>query len=209
MKIYRIILVVLFGFTFLPNQSRLNAAAEPGSFLIEEYANSGMFAEFASVLGALDTYEKGQFAGLWINFTSGPYLDPERGPNWWEYFFEPIHFGDSDAPHYIFPLNETLEQTGIGFHMPRQRAYELIQKYIHVKKPIQEKVKSFKKKNFKGNYVIGVHYRGTDKILEMPLVPYEKTVNAVRGIINSLNTKAIPRFRHSLPHLILFFGRSR
>ena len=48
----------------------------------------GMFSEFFSVLGALDYGERHGAAGLRVDFRSPHYLDPDRGPNWWLYFFE-------------------------------------------------------------------------------------------------------------------------
>ena len=48
---------------------------------------AGMFSEFHSVLGALAYAEMRGAAGVRVDFRSAPYVDPERGPNWWTYFF--------------------------------------------------------------------------------------------------------------------------
>lgn len=154
--------------------------------IIQDNMNSGMFATFSSVLAALDYYDKNTFEGFKVNLTSGIYLDPETGPNWWNYYFEPINLGDENSRKYTFSPYETLKFSGIGFWLPRERAYELIQKYIRIRPDIQLEVDAFVKKHFEDHYVIGVHHRGTDKVSESPLVPYEKTCHRIDQIIETL-----------------------
>ena len=48
---------------------------------------AGMFSEFHSVLGALAYAETHGAAGVRVDFRSDLYVDPDRGPNWWTYFF--------------------------------------------------------------------------------------------------------------------------
>lgn len=146
-----------------------------------------MFAVFGAVLGALDFYEKGTFKGIKIAFKGGVYSDPQLGPNWWTYFFEPICIGDENFRSYTFSLQDHRALAHIGFHMPRQRAYELIQRYIKPLPHIQEKVDAYYDDHFLGHFVIGIHHRGTDKVIEMPRVAFEKTLSALTGVINSLN----------------------
>jgi hypothetical protein len=190
MKLYRqsIVFLLIYVSAFA---SPLNLLAQedrntPGLFLVNDYGGSGMFAVFGGVLGSLEHYENGNFAGIKIDIREGSYLDPELGPNWWEYFFEPIHIGDEGAPHYVCTINDHLYFAHQGFHMPRHRAFELIQRYIHVKPHIQKKVDEFVENNFDGYYVIGIHHRGTDKVLEMPLVSYEKTIATLNSVISQL-----------------------
>lgn len=150
-------------------------------------SDSGMFAIFGSVLGTLNFYERENFAGLKIDLNSGRYLDPQVGPNWWEYFFEPINLGDENAPKHYFSQEEYMRLALLAFPDTRERAFELIQRYIHLKPSIQQEVDSFCNRHFKDHFVIGVHHRGTDKITEWPLVPYEKTFNTLNEVISSLS----------------------
>lgn len=164
-----------------------NANETKGVCLVNRITNNcGMFAVFASVLGSLHLYETGHYAGLKIYFDNGVYLDPKRGPNWWEYYFEPINLGDTTAMPYAFSWQEVVTLTGAGFKLPRRSASLLIQKYIHVKPHIQREVNTFVNKYFKNHFVIGVHHRGTDKAVEAPLVSYEKTCKALKRIIAGL-----------------------
>jgi hypothetical protein len=158
-----------------------------GSFLItNDTLHSGLGAEFSAVLGSLNLYETGNYAGLKIDFNSGLYLDPNlSGSNWWEYFFEPIVLGDENHLNkHQFDLSETCVLSGVGYTMSRARNFELIQKYIHVKPEIQQQVDNYYQDNFDGCYMIGVHHRGTDKAMEVSLVPYENTLKILRKEIS-------------------------
>lgn len=154
-------------------------------------SDSGMFAIFTSVVGALNYYESGDFAGLEIDLNSGRYLDPELGGNWWEYFFEPIKLGGEENTYkYVFTLEDYLGVLTKDAVPHLSRAHELIQKYIHIKPEIQTEVDAFCKEYTNNYYTIGVHHRGTDKYLEWPLVPYENTLQAIFQIIYSLPKEA-------------------
>lgn len=145
-----------------------------------------MFAVFSGVLGALNFYEQGDYQGIKIELEGGVYQDPRLGSNWWTYFFEPIYVGNDEGLDYTFTFEDHRALAHDGFHMPRQRAHELISKYIKVLPHIQNKVDRYVKEQFQDAYVIGVHHRGTDKITEMPLVPYEKTAQALAAVIKNL-----------------------
>jgi hypothetical protein len=49
----------------------------------------------------------------------------------------------------------------------------LIKKYLVVKEDIMSEVESFCCRHFANRRVLGVHYRGTDKVEESPVVPYD------------------------------------
>ncbi len=154
-----------------------------------------MLAEFASVLGSLKSYEQGHFSGIKIDFNSGCYLDPSHGPNWWEYYFEPINVGNSDVSviqHCTF--DQYMHLAHIGFGLARQEAFKLIQTYIRLKPAIEEEVRSFIKNKFKDHYVIGLHFRGTDKILEHPRISYEKAYSSLQTVINNVSRKNGPLY---------------
>jgi Nodulation protein Z (NodZ) len=141
--------------------------------------NSGMFAVFSSVLGALDLYEREGFSGVQVNL-DGWYLDPVKGPNWWEYFFEPIRIGvKKPARYHAVSFEETKMHIYNALHLPRERAHQLIERYIRIRPEILQARDDFVRDYFNGFYVIGVHHRGTDKGTECPLVPYEVTKNKV------------------------------
>lgn len=177
-----------FSLTAMPNDSHTN-------LVLKVPVDAGMFAVFTSVLGALDHFEKGYYAGIKIDLNSGRYLDPNVGPNWWNYFFEPISFEDPSAPYYYFTKEDVFNHLGPNPYSTIFRPYELICKYIHVKPDIQNEVDSFAAVNFQGHYMIGVHHRGTDKVVEFPLVPYEKTYKKIKEVIKKLSYADQKRLR--------------
>jgi len=59
------------------------------------------------------------------------------------------------------------------FAMSREHANKLIRKYVFLKPHIQSRINNFYETNLKGNYAIGIHYRGTDKSLEADIVSYK------------------------------------
>jgi hypothetical protein len=147
--------------------------------------SSGLFSEFNSVIGALDFIEKNG-VGMKVDFgKKGYYYDVFKGPNWWEYYFEPINFGsDIGTIKKKFNAYQKVRfSLTAQFDMPRERAYELIQKYVKIKLCIQQKIDAFVARNFKDHYVIGVHYRGTDKWTEAPKVSYEEVHHVIASTI--------------------------
>ena len=147
----------------------------------------GLFSELSMVLGALEHYErwKQQYAGLRVDFaTGGLYYDPAVGPNWWEYYFEPISVGAmsgaaakpaSSAEHDIF-------ESEAG-RLPPERRAEIIRQYVRPKAQVRDRVESYVGEHFQGTYVIGIHYRGTDHAESTPPVAYERVRAAVRDAI--------------------------
>lgn len=169
----------------------LSAYDPNGPFLvIKNPHNSGMFAVFTSVLGALDMCETERYSGVKVEL-DGWYLDPSVGPNWWEYFFEPIKLGiEKNAKSFYTPsFNETGPIIGRGFRLGKERASDLIQRYIKIKPEIKQCCREFENLHFKKYFVIGVHHRGTDKCCECPPVPYHITKNKVQKIIYQLQSQ--------------------
>ncbi len=136
----------------------------------------GFFSVFNTVLGALEFYENSDDAdGFIVDFEkSGFFYDPNFGENWWEYYFEPIKLGTPNINEIIFKEYKKITFSfSAQLKMSRERSYELINNYIKLKPHIQNKLDAFVKEHFEGETVIGLHYRGTDKILEAPKINYE------------------------------------
>lgn len=147
--------------------------------------NSGFFAMFAGVLGALKLYERGNFTGITVNLGKNLYYDPMRAPNWLENYFEPINYG-SGSRIYKNTDEEAVKCAWIGFSLDRLDASKIIKKYIHLKPSLTSKVNAYVADNFKKRYVIGVHHRGTDKAIETEIITYETTLNKLRKVIEKL-----------------------
>jgi hypothetical protein len=140
----------------------------------------GFFCSYQAVIGFLNFCEQEKPTGFRVFFEMGLYFDPAVGPNWWEYYFEPIEVGKPTENTVIEHPGDMIKSywnTEAISTISRERAAELIRKYIKVKRPMQEAIDQFVRANFDGHYVIGIHYRGTDKSSEAVRVPYER----VRG----------------------------
>ncbi len=163
----------------------LCAAKDDRVFLVlKNREGAGMFSMFSDVLSLVDSYEKKVFQGIEVDFgNEGLYYDQNQGPNWWNYYCEPVSYGvrenvvESVHGHYpgISP---------IFFFKDREEAYHLIQKYIHFRPHIQEKIEQFKQDYFQDKFVIGLHYRGTDAPASSP--PYEVCLKEVQKTIDAL-----------------------
>lgn len=190
-SIYKVIILYILAFS---HSNLLHASTNPdkGSYLILNAAEVGFGATLSSVLSALDIYDQGGYAGIKIDLNSGFYIDPNYGPNWWEYFFEPIEIGDKDAPQYVFDEYEINDMINRGFPMSRDRAKELIDRYIHLKPEIEKEIGTILANNFNGHFVVGMHYRGTDKKLETPHIPYTTYLYHAKWWMKEISKKEKP-----------------
>jgi hypothetical protein len=173
---------------------------------------AGMFSEFHSVVGALAYAEAHGAAGVRVDFRSALYVDPERGPNWWTYFFErdlmpignrsssgDVHldramakygrlggFGDvvNGTTPYLYPMT---------YGMPRIDVHRLVASHLRIRPPILDEVaRAVAGSVESGAYVVGVHYRGTDSTRRSGLltdnqtkrVPYEAYADEVRRALD-------------------------
>jgi len=146
----------------------------------------GFFSEFHTLLGALDFYETNpECTGLEVDFQFGAFFDHRHGRNYWEYYFEPINIekkpqeADQDRVKFKNWMLQSYFPLYAQYVLSRERSAELIKRYIKPKPHIQQKVDQFYNQHFKNKYVIGIHYRGTDKYLEAPKCSYEAVCNAI------------------------------
>jgi hypothetical protein len=170
--------------------SPIYGAIEPAECAILRSRGAGLFSIFLDVLSLLQNYEKGFFKSIKIDFANeGQYFEPDFGQNWWEYYFEPINNQSSDISKNFYYL----DCWKIQFCNSRKYNNYLIESYVHLKPDIQEKINSFVANYFKKvEFLIGIHYRGTDKVVagsEAPRVPYAKVTEVLKDEINALAGK--------------------
>jgi hypothetical protein len=153
---------------------------------------SGLFSEFAAVLGALEHYEEwpGYYAGLNVQFRSGLYFESAAGPDWWEYYFEPISLGSrtNAATRVVGPHEHDMFAYRVEQTMPRQSGAALVARHIRLRPHLQATVDAYVRTKFGDAFVIGIHYRGTDKWEDAPRVPYEEIRAAVQRVAQSEGT---------------------
>jgi hypothetical protein len=154
----------------------------------------GIFFNVVNVLGFLRYCEKNHIDSFEVDFAEkGLYYESTLGPNWWRYFFEPIHkesFRSKISRFLRLSKLCRISQHQIAFfnydgeyYLSRTKAFKLISKYIRIKPEIAQEIELFKKKHFDGVFVIGVHYRGTDKYTEAPEVDYKQVKATIHAVI--------------------------
>ena len=151
---------------------------------------AGLFHNFNIVLGCLDLYDRYDYIAVKIDFgDQGLYYESSYGPNWWNYYFEPGSYpqrSNSKRKPLLKRLQDE-EKAEIGnavhFYMKRERAHELIAKYVRVKQEFLEEVEAFYKEHLEGSFIIGVHYRGTDKWFEANRVSHEEVFSKVEAVM--------------------------
>ena len=156
---------------------------------------AGMFFSMMSLLGALEVYENKLASGVEVAYGSngiyGPYHDETMGPNWWEYYYEPLSIGTRIGNNAIATIdgNFRFHFSSIAVNrMSRKRAHYLLSTHVHVKEHITKSVDDFVAEQFNSDSVIGVHYRGTDKSKEAPRVSHARFIRAIRKVIAKLDT---------------------
>lgn len=153
-------------------------------------SGGGIFFNVVNVLGFLRYCEKNNIDSFEVNFAKkGHYYEETLGPNWWQYFFEPIQaetFGTKVCRFLKLKKPTKVSQRQIAFfnydgeyYLPRHKAHALIKKYIRIKPEIEQEINQFKEKHFDGAFVIGIHYRGTDKYTEAALVDYARVKESI------------------------------
>lgn len=156
----------------------------------------GLFSIFFQALPAyyIATRNKQK---IYFLFKNAPYYSDKRDElSWWDYYYnmsESVHYEKSHNQHKTVLINDTqtLEEFSyLGRSFPRQLAFKICQNF-----PLNDEcskiVDDFVRKNFKGSRVVGIHYRGTDKVdgsrNESTRVGYSNIIEIVKYLNDSLD----------------------
>jgi hypothetical protein len=151
---------------------------------------SGLFSELSAVLGGLAHYEALPriYAGLRVDFEDdGLYYDPAAGHNWWEYYFEPLCIGrpGGAAEWPVAAWQHDAFAEAVEHTMSRADAALLLARHVRVRAHLKEQVDRYWFDQVKDVHTIGIHYRGTDKVEEAPMVAYESVSEVVSQSLHS------------------------
>lgn len=132
------------------------------------HENDSVIQLWYTVLGLLDEYDKGLNAGFEIAFNqNGRYFNPQRGSNWWKYYFafNTIGSPQNSATVRIPRYKRSIIQLNTLCTMPIERAHYLLQTYMLLEPTLQKRLHQIKKIYWPDNLpVIGVYY-------QKPLMP--------------------------------------
>ncbi len=191
MRILLVLLLLFLNVSSFARVSRQVILNSPGYI-----GGAGLFHNFHIVVGLLDAYDKNPENGLVVDFgTEGLYFQDGYGSNWWKYYFEPIDLKPKTYTRkrliakYIDDVEKAYYGNSVLFFFSRNRANQLITKYISLKKYLKKEIDSFFSEKVKNEYVIGVHYRSSDKNFEAPFVPIENLAREVKKHIKKIPTK--------------------
>ncbi len=169
-----------------------SAMANPKEFISLGCRHAGMFSIFLDVLALLKSYDQRLCAGVEVDFRDeGFYYDRLHGHNWWHYYFEPISMGNKRYRREVYGCSIYVNPFEIEYRTTRREAHELIQKYVCLKPEIQNAIDQFENLYFRNKFVIGVHYRGTDKSTEAPRISYEKMAEEILNMIQKQQNQNI------------------
>ncbi len=151
---------------------------------------SGLFSEVAAVIGCLAEVEAHPelYAGLRVDFQDhGLYYEAAAGPNWWEYFFEPLNIGSPASPRrLVADWEHDAFAESVERRLARAQAAELLRRHVRVKRALLCDADRYWAAHAAGAPVIGVHYRGTDKAEEATRVSFDAVVSAVQQLAHAV-----------------------
>lgn len=177
--------IFLVFMAFLPFVSHADPKKE---YIIFGCREAGMFSVFYDVITLCKYYEDGKYNGIEVNFgKSGLYYWEPLGDNWFNYFCEPIKLGIEENPIYKVGNPPFAPSSYFIQYFSRREAKRIIDKYIHFKPEIIQKVDQFVIDHFDSDFIIGFHYRGTDKYLEAQTVSYNMAYKILETKIKHLN----------------------
>lgn len=166
-------------------------------------ANAGMGSGFHYVLEMFRNYERRKYGAIKLDFAKGTYFDENQGleTNWWNYYFMPVDINAGNRKCLDHAVSNNFDymrlatnafggfmtQSTDGIGISRKEAHHLFNKYFKLKPEIQSDIEYFFNTHLKGNYIISVHYRGTDKKTESTRIPYDEMINRIRDYIYANN----------------------
>ena len=168
--------------------------------LVVKDRNAGFFSMFLQALCVIRIARKNKQRVV-FQFDQGPYFDPERQEkSWWSYYFEESNTAvwqselDNASEQKVHEINSrNLLQwfSRLGSRFERRAAQQLASEFI-LKKEVTEAVQAFKQTHFGQGFVIGLHYRGTDKVQGRGIEAYRVDYHSIDEIINAISTLEIP-----------------
>jgi hypothetical protein len=157
----------------------------------------GFFSAFLGVLGNLAWAKANKRVPVvhWDN--NSPFYEPSGHNgvthNVWEYYFEQTS-QESYVPGQDRPFGRYTDPQG-GCVRPwvrhtqafKEKMHAIIKEFVHIKKPVQEKIDAFYNKNMKGKVTIGIHIRGTDKSTEISMPTADELFIIANQVATLLN----------------------
>lgn len=157
-----------------------------GGEMVLKDREAGLFSIYMQALGALSVAQR-VGCSLKLDFTATSYYCPNRSENsWWTYYY----VSDTYWEHNKITGARVVVETGkasarfahLGNAFSRHQAGKLSKQFI-LKPEITKLISAYTAEHFSSSPVVGIHYRGTDKVdgsgAEAGRVSYESVVSLV------------------------------
>lgn len=69
---------------------------------------------------------------------------------------------------------------------------DVLRRHFAICEPLARQLEAFKQKHFRGDFIVGLHYRGTDKIIEAPRIAYKDAVETARRTLRAVASSGVP-----------------
>jgi hypothetical protein len=181
----------------------------------------GFFSVFFQVVGAIDFCQRNKF-NLLIDFKNGPYFEREAGTNWWNYYFAEnnFSFGPIDSEQVV--VDDEWTQKIFSYYgraLSPKTACSYVDQ-VKIRRDILDKISVFLAENAEGKDLLGLHYRGTDKIhgagKEAVKVPYEYIAdemgyysNGCKFFIATDEQQLLDYMLHAFPGKVIHYNAIR
>lgn len=136
----------------------------------------GLFACFYCILYGLYICEMEDIHPVVVLGEKHLYFEKERGGNVFEYFYRKSH---RKSEHDLSNISKiTISDPGFFLSWGRISASEktisnlLINKYFVLRSSVKKQIEHFCEQHLKDLKTVGVHFRGTDKVKETPLLDF-------------------------------------
>jgi hypothetical protein len=173
-------------------------ASNGGYFAVNIKGKMGFAAMLSQLIAVILYCDKHNLQPV-VRFTNPLYTnESDTNYNWFDDFFQYI----SDIPDHVI---ETLTFSDINgqsdYTMTRlddkisiDQAHALYKKYFRIKPTAVAEADAYAESKFAGQ-VLGVHYRGTDKKYEAPLLQYDRMTNFIDRVIGEIGFEAGDDFK--------------
>jgi hypothetical protein len=128
---------------------------------------AGFFSIYSQVLGVLLVSDIIS-ASVRLSFTTADYFAKRpHESGWWEQYFLDSVYGQvrnkRQASVSLAPTRKATRFAHLGLSLDRELAHQL-SKRLQLKPEVADHVEAFAHNHFKKKLVVGIHYRGTDKV---------------------------------------------
>lgn len=166
-----------------PNIAIENSNSNVNFCLIDSRVH-GLYACFHCILYGLFICEEENIIPIIYLGDNHLYYEKQYGENIFNYFFDQVNSEFNDLPKMtVLNLGGYLNWCNIST-LEKEMSNLLINKFFRLKPAMQFIIDDFEKTHFAGQRMLGVHFRGSDKIEETTLLHFTKYLEKIDYILD-------------------------